>query len=68
MHAHTEAPRYTQRVKIVDIVESSPAAGAELERGTIITEVNAVRTDDGKSTPDDVAALLRGPVGTLAKV
>jgi len=57
-----------QRVKIVDTIEGSPAAKAELERGSIITEVNKVRVDDGKATPEDVAALVRGPVGTIAKV
>jgi len=58
----------SQRVKIVDTVEGSPASEAELERGSIITEVNKVRVDDGKATPEDVAALVRGPVGTMAKV
>ena len=58
----------TQRVKIVDTVEGSPASEAELERGSIITEVNKVRVDDGKATPEDVAAMVRGPVGTVAKV
>jgi len=52
-----------QRVKIVDTIEGSPAAKADLERGSIITEVNKVRVDDGKATPEDVAALVRGPVG-----
>jgi len=57
-----------QRVKIVDTVEGSPAAGAELERGSLITEVNKVRVDDGKATPEDVAAMVRGPVGSTVTV
>ena len=57
-----------QRVKIVDVVEGSPAAQAELERGSLITEVNKVRVDDGKATPEDVAAMVRGPVGSVATV
>lgn len=57
-----------QRVKIVDVVEGSPAAVAELERGSLITEVNKVRVDDGKATPEDVAAIVRGPVGSSVKV
>lgn len=50
----------SQRVKIVDTVDGSPASDAELVRGSIITEVNQVRVDDGKATPEDVAAMVRG--------
>ena len=57
-----------QRVKIVDVLEGSPAAQAELVREALITEVNKVRTDDGKATPEDVAALVRGPVGSVVQV
>ena len=48
-----------QRVKIVDVVEGSPAAQAELVREALITEVNKVRTDDGKVEP---GAVRRGKV------
>ena len=57
-----------QRVKIVDVVEASPAEGAELERGSLITEVNKVRVDDGKTSPEEVAAMVRGPVGSTVTV
>mmetsp|Transcript_43725 Transcript_43725/g.138204 ORF Transcript_43725/g.138204 Transcript_43725/m.138204 type:complete len:469 (-) Transcript_43725:1230-2636(-) len=55
-------------VKIVDVLDASPAAEAGLKRGSLVVQVNGIPTDDGKSTPDDVAALLRGPTATKAKL
>lgn len=39
-----------------------------IKKNDIFLEVDGVRFDDGKSTPDDVASKLRGPVGSRVGV
>lgn len=60
--------KVAQRVKIVDVVEGSPASEAGLKAADVIVEVNKVRTDTGSTTPEEVAALVRGPTGSKAVV
>eukprot|EP00960_Hanusia_phi_P066320 766375-Hanusia_phi.AAC.1 len=60
--------KQSKLVQIVDVLDASPAAEAGLKRGSLVVEVDGIRTDDGRSTPDDVAALLRGPTATQAKL
>lgn len=39
-----------------------------MKKNDVFLEVDGVRFDDGKSTPDDVASKLRGPVGSRVGV
>lgn len=56
------------KVYIADVEPSSPASSGGMKKNDVFLEVDGVRFDDGKSTPDDVAAKLRGPVGSRVGV
>jgi len=49
---------------VADTEPTSPASIGGIKKGDTFIEVDGVRFDDGKSTPDDVAARLRGPEGS----
>ena len=44
-----------------DVEPNSPAARGGLQRNDVFVEVDGVKFDDGKATPDDVAVVVRGP-------
>ncbi len=52
------------RVMASDVEPNSPAARGGLQRNDIFVEVDGVKFDDGKATPDDVAVVVRGPEGS----
>jgi len=52
------------RMFVADIEPNSPASIGGIQRGDSFLEVDGVLMNDGKSTPDDVAAKLRGPVSS----
>ncbi|KAL9189647.1 hypothetical protein ACHAXT_009322 [Thalassiosira profunda] len=47
-----------------DVEPSGPAARGGLKPNDVFVEVDGVRFDDGKATPDDVAVVVRGPEGS----
>ena len=51
-----------------DVEANSPASNGGIQPGDVFVEVDGTRFDDGKSTPDDVAAKLRGPKGSKVGV
>lgn len=55
-------------VIVADTEPSSPASNAGIKKNDIFIEVDGERFNDGKSTPDDVAARLRGPEGSKVGV
>jgi len=61
-------PIKMDRVIAADIEPNSPASNGGLQPKDIFLEVNGVRMDDGKTTPDDVASQLRGREGTKVGV
>mmetsp|Transcript_7154 Transcript_7154/g.13581 ORF Transcript_7154/g.13581 Transcript_7154/m.13581 type:complete len:506 (+) Transcript_7154:117-1634(+) len=54
----------TGRIYVSDTEPSSPASMGGIRKGDTFLEVDGVKFDDGKSTPDDVASKLRGPEGS----
>ena len=56
------------RVVAGDIEPTGPAAKGGLLPGDEFIEVDGVRFDDGKATPDDVAVVVRGPEGSKVGV
>lgn len=52
------------RVVASDVEPNGPAAKGGLQRDDVFLEVDGVRFDDGKATPDDVAVVVRGPEGS----
>lgn len=52
------------RVVASDVELNGPAAKGGLQRDDVFLEVDGVRFDDGKATPDDVAVVVRGPEGS----
>lgn len=56
------------KVYVADVEPSSPASSGGMKKNDVFLEVDGVRFDDGKSTPDDVASKLRGPVGSRVGV
>lgn len=54
----------TNMVYASDIQPNSPAEQAGVLTGDIFIQVDGLQVDDGKATPDDVAARLRGPEGS----
>lgn len=52
------------RVVASDVEPNGPAARGGLQRDDVFLEVDGVRFDDGKATPDDVAVVVRGPEGS----
>lgn len=52
------------RVIASDVEPTGPAAKGGLQRNDVFMEVDGVRFDDGKATPDDVAVVVRGPEGS----
>ena len=52
------------RVIVADVEPSGPAAKGGLKPDDVFVEVDGVRFDDGKATPDDVAVVVRGPEGS----
>ncbi|GFH60776.1 hypothetical protein CTEN210_17252 [Chaetoceros tenuissimus] len=55
-------------VIVADTEPSSPASNAGIKKNDIFIEVDGEKFNDGKSTPDDVAARLRGPEGSKVGV
>ena len=56
------------RVMASDVEPNSPASRGGLERNDVFVEVDGVKFDDGKATPDDVALVVRGPEGSKVGV
>lgn len=56
------------RVIASDVEPNSPASRGGLERNDVFVEVDGVKFDDGKATPDDVAVVVRGPEGSKVGV
>ena len=56
------------RVIASDVEPSGPAAKGGLKPKDVFIEVDGVRFDDGKATPDDVAVVVRGPEGSKVGV
>lgn len=56
------------RVIASDVEVSGPAAKGGLKPKDVFIEVDGVRFDDGKATPDDVALVVRGPEGSKVGV
>lgn len=56
------------RVIASDVEASSPAVAGGIRPRDVFVEVDGVRFDDGKATPDDVASKLRGPEGSKVGV
>lgn len=52
------------RVVASDVEPSGPAAKGGVQRDDVFVEVDGVRFDDGRATPDDVAVVVRGPEGS----
>lgn len=52
------------RVIASDVEPNGPAAKGGLMPGDVFVEVDGVRFDDGRATPDDVAVVVRGPEGS----
>jgi len=52
------------RVIASDVEPTGPAARGGLKPKDVFVEVDGVRFDDGKATPDDVAVVVRGPEGS----
>lgn len=52
------------RMFVADLEPNSPASIGGIQRGDSFLEVDGIPMNDGKSTPDDVAARLRGPVSS----
>jgi len=51
----------TNMVYVSDIQPNSPAEEAGIAAGDVFLQVDGLQVDDGRTTPDDVAARLRGP-------
>mmetsp|Transcript_11583 Transcript_11583/g.20857 ORF Transcript_11583/g.20857 Transcript_11583/m.20857 type:complete len:492 (-) Transcript_11583:188-1663(-) len=56
------------RVIASDVEPNGPAAKGGLKPKDVFMEVDGVRFDDGKATPDDVAVVVRGPEGSKVGV
>jgi carboxyl-terminal processing protease len=56
------------RVVAADVEPTGPAMRGGLRPGDVFLEVDGVRFDDGKATPDDVALVVRGPEGSKVGV
>ena len=56
------------RVIVSDVEPNGPAARGGLQAKDVFIEVDGVKLDDGKSTPDDVALVVRGPEGSKVGV
>ena len=56
------------RVVASDVEPSGPAMRGGLRPGDAFVEVDGVRFDDGRATPDDVASVVRGPEGSKVGV
>jgi len=56
------------RVIASDVEPNGPAAKGGLMPKDVFVEVDGVRFDDGKATPDDVAVVVRGPEGSKVGV
>merc|ERR1711957_495965 len=56
------------RMFVVDLEPNSPASIGGVQIADTFLEVDGNKMDDGKSTPDDVAAKLRGPVNSKVGV
>lgn len=56
------------RVIASDVEPNGPAAKGGLMPQDVFVEVDGVRFDDGKATPDDVAVVVRGPEGSRVGV
>jgi carboxyl-terminal processing protease len=56
------------RVIAADVEPTGPAMRGGLRPGDIFLEVDGVRFDDGRATPDDVALVVRGPQGSRVGV
>ena len=52
------------RVIASDVEPNGPAAKGGLKPNDVFVEVDGVRFDGGKATPDDVAVVVRGPEGS----
>jgi len=52
------------RVFVADLEPNSPASIGGIQRSDTFLEVDGIIMNDGKSTPDDVAAKLRGPASS----
>mmetsp|Transcript_18298 Transcript_18298/g.26710 ORF Transcript_18298/g.26710 Transcript_18298/m.26710 type:complete len:333 (+) Transcript_18298:404-1402(+) len=49
---------------VADTEPNAPAVNGGIRKGDKFLEVDGIRFDDGKGTPDDVASRLRGPEGS----
>jgi carboxyl-terminal processing protease len=56
------------RVIVSDVESNGPAAKGGLKPKDVFVEVDGVRFDDDKATPDDVALVVRGPEGSKVGV
>ena len=52
------------RVIASDVEPNGPASAGGLMPGDVFLEVDGVRFDDGRATPDGVAVVVRGPEGS----
>ncbi|KAL7480853.1 hypothetical protein ACHAW6_006524 [Cyclotella cf. meneghiniana] len=56
------------RVIIGDVESSGPAYKEGIKPNDVVVRVDGIQFNDGKSTPDDVAAAIRGPEGSKVGV
>eukprot|EP00551_Chaetoceros_affinis_P007529 CAMPEP_0203684566 /NCGR_PEP_ID=MMETSP0090-20130426/48102_1 /ASSEMBLY_ACC=CAM_ASM_001088 /TAXON_ID=426623 /ORGANISM="Chaetoceros affinis, Strain CCMP159" /LENGTH=419 /DNA_ID=CAMNT_0050553743 /DNA_START=534 /DNA_END=1793 /DNA_ORIENTATION=+ len=52
------------KIYVSDVEPSSPALNGGIKKGDVFLEVDGMKANDGTTTPDDVAAKLRGPEGS----